>query len=96
MLQGPFHGYEFLNAILTFQLLASRLAVIRAFPYSFIVVEIWASASVSAAPRKLRKRTDSHGDGPLSSDRRRQAESPACGSDANECRAGTAANPPFA
>ncbi|HTW80780.1 MAG TPA: hypothetical protein VME23_14635 [Terracidiphilus sp.] len=40
MLQGSFHGYEFLRAILTTLLLASRLAVIRAFPYTFIVVEI--------------------------------------------------------
>jgi hypothetical protein len=36
------HGYALLSAILTISLLASRLAVIKAFPYTFIVVEIWA------------------------------------------------------
>jgi hypothetical protein len=36
------HGYALLSAILTTLLLASRLAVIKAFPYTFIVVEIWA------------------------------------------------------
>jgi hypothetical protein len=36
------HGYALLSAILTTLLLASRLAVIKAFQYTFIVVEIWA------------------------------------------------------
>jgi hypothetical protein len=36
------HGYALLSAILTTLLLASRLAVIKAFPYTFIVVEICA------------------------------------------------------
>jgi hypothetical protein len=35
-------GYALLSAILTTLLLASRLAVIKAFPYTFIVVETWA------------------------------------------------------
>jgi hypothetical protein len=42
-LQGSLPGYALLSAILTTLLLASRLAVIKAFPYTFIVVEIWAS-----------------------------------------------------
>ena len=41
-LQGSLQGYALLSAILTTLLLASRLAVIKAFPYTFIVVEIWA------------------------------------------------------
>jgi hypothetical protein len=35
-------SYALLNAILTTLLLASRLAVIKGFPCTFIVVEIWA------------------------------------------------------
>jgi hypothetical protein len=42
LLQGSLHGYTLLSAILTTLLLASRLAAIKAFPYTFIVVEIWA------------------------------------------------------
>jgi len=38
-LQGPFHGYALLSAILTTLLFASRLAPIKAFQYTFIVVE---------------------------------------------------------
>ena len=41
-LRVPLHGYALLSAILTTLLLASRLAAIKAFPYTFIVVEIWA------------------------------------------------------
>jgi hypothetical protein len=40
--QGPFHGYALLSTILATLLLASHLAAIKAFPYTFIVVEIWA------------------------------------------------------
>jgi hypothetical protein len=39
LLQGSLHRYALLSAILTTLLLASRLAVIKAFPYTFIVVE---------------------------------------------------------
>jgi hypothetical protein len=42
LLQGSLHRYALLSAILTTLLLASRLAVIKAFPYTFIDVEIWA------------------------------------------------------
>jgi hypothetical protein len=42
LLQGSVHGYALLSAILTTLLFASRLAAIKAFPYTFIVVEIWA------------------------------------------------------
>jgi hypothetical protein len=41
LLQGSLHRYALLSALTTL-LLASRLAVIKAFPYTFIVVEIWA------------------------------------------------------
>jgi hypothetical protein len=39
---GSFHGYALLRAIRTTLLLASRLALIKAFPYTFIVVETYA------------------------------------------------------
>jgi hypothetical protein len=41
-LRAPLHGYALLSAILATFLLASRLAVIKTFPYTFIMVEIWA------------------------------------------------------
>ncbi|WP_169747140.1 hypothetical protein [Edaphobacter aggregans] len=40
-LRVALHGYALLSAILTTLLLASRLAAIKAFPYTLIVVEIW-------------------------------------------------------
>ncbi len=39
LLQGSFMAQALLSAILTTLLLASRLAAIKAFPYTFIVVE---------------------------------------------------------
>ena len=41
-LQRPLHAYVLLRAILSTMLFASRLAPIKAFPHTFIVVETWA------------------------------------------------------
>jgi len=42
MLQGTLQGYALLSAILTTLLFGLTLGRHQAFPYTFIVVEIWA------------------------------------------------------